>query len=184
MNYYRLGLAINSASVKPTRYQQGSEIQVGILPGYISVGEVLDEMKLLTGEIRSYGKELFDATGDRNLDDPLTNWYVKRWTSFATRWDNFYSENQGFWDRFVSTDRIYNLTQQFRKEMIEMREIAEEKGMRWGSADPRSPLAAPGGLTGSLSKTASSLLWTILKFSLIGGVVFLAFMYLSKKIGS
>ena len=150
MSYYRAG--ISSQKSLSRNYRDG--IVVGLLPGFVGTDDAKRELALLNGEVASANKELYDFTGNATLADPLNAWFVKGgWQQFYKRWQSFYSDNKGFWDRFWSPKDIFNKTQDFRREYIALREFAESNlGMTWGSVAPRGPLETPS-ITGDLASS-------------------------------
>jgi hypothetical protein len=134
MSYYSAGLASAKSELHaramvrhfiPSKYKQGITVGLIIAP---NTDEVLNEMNELNADIASTGKQLFDKMEGLNRDDPLVKWFVDGpWGNFVVKWKDFYSDNKGFWSRFISTTGIYNSTQDFRKEFLGMRDIAESK---------------------------------------------------------
>lgn len=192
MGYYNLGLvATLPAPSKPSLYQQG--IVVGLIPGYASMGETLRVMNLLDGEIKAASSEMFlakvSSPSTREADPEFAAFYLGPWSDFVARWSKFREGNSGKWARFVDTNDIYNRTQQFRKEYIGFREKAEEMGYNWQSPEPMAPESEKHGLlregkdaTKDLGAGIEKILWAVAKFTLIGGALFLAFMFISQFI--
>lgn len=167
-SYYRAGaLAVRPS---PSRYT------IGLLPGFVGTDDAKRELSLLNNEIEGAGRELFDFTGDNPLTDPLTSWYARGgWQQFYKRWMNFYRENKGWWDRFISPGEIFRRTQDFRREYIALRDHAETLGMEWGSVQPRAALESPS-VTGDLARAFGineALKYIAIGLLLVGGFIVL-----------
>lgn len=175
------------------RHAHHDDVEVGLLPGYASMGETRRAMDLLDGEIKATSSEMFlrkvTDPAMREADPDFTAFYLGPWGDFVGRWSTFYDANKGRWPRFVDTNDIYNRTQQFRKEFISFRDQAEALGFEWRSPAPLAPDGEKHGLLGAGSKALDrsltgieALLWSIVKFSLIGGAIFLAFIFAHQKL--
>ena len=174
---------------------QGDVIGFSIIPGYVSTSEALQAMQLLDGEIKAANNEMFlrkvSDAAERDADPKFEAFFLGPWSDFIGRWSTFYDANKGLWDRFIEPNDIYNRTQQFRKTYIDFRAQAESLGFDWQSPAPMAPESEKHGLLDASGKAVNrvgggleDMLWTIVKFTLIGGAILLAVVFIGQKLGS
>lgn len=187
MSFYQLGLSVAS-SPKPTLYQQG--VAIGgfqFWRGIKTPGMIRDEIERIMGEWIATERDLslelnqrgaYPATGlqDRPADVlPLLNWMnVTFWPAYRNM-EGFRNRHQGWFSTWWGD--TWDDAQTYQKQLIELRKRAREVG--FGLTSSIEPVIQP---ESSLVGGISSLLWTLVKFSLMGAVIFLAFMFISQRI--
>ncbi len=128
MSLYQMGLdaGLSQAGL--------SQAEVGLILAP-NTDEVLEEMLSLDADVKTASREIFAAVGNKGLDDPLANFFVKgAWHDFVAKWDGFFAGNKSFARRFISTSGIYNKTQDFRREFLGLRKNAEGLGVKFVSS--------------------------------------------------
>lgn len=183
MNYYQLGLAVDQAPLRDREHVAGIQVWRGVkTPEMIrsEIERILNEWIVTGKDLKSqlnrrgaYPADLSDRPDDVI---PLVEWYRDVWTPS-------YIEMEGFRNRHQSwTSNIWGDTwddaQTFQRQLIALRKKAREVGFDLQTSP--EPIEQP---DNSLSSGLSSLFWTIIKFSIIGGAVYLAFLFLSNKAG-
>ena len=194
MSLYKLGLSIDRTStVQLTSYQKGliTDERVGgfqFWRGVKTPSMIRDEIERILNEWITTGKDLIsqlkregaypDNLADRPDDViPLVEWYRDVWTPAYIEMEAFRNRHQS-WRANLWGD-TWDDAQTFQRQLIALRKKAREMGFALKTSP--EPVEQP---DNSLSAGLSALFWTIIKFSLIGGALYLAFLFLSKKIGA
>jgi len=189
MSYYSAGLAVQSRKPSaPTAYHRGLYgDQVGgfaFWRGLKTPGMIREEVNRINAEVTATGSDLFQELNRKgafppDLKDrpasvlPLARFFEIAWSPFVQTWGAFVANHQG-WTSNIWGD-TWDETQTFQAQLDALRQQAKKVGFDLSST--------PEIVKQPDTNIFSGLVWTILKISLIGGAILLAFMYLSKRIG-
>lgn len=160
-----------------------SSVVVGLLPGYANMSETLRAMKKLRSEIKASDREMLlssvSSSEQRENNPDLARFWLGPWSEFVGRFEKFYSDNSGWWDRFLDPNDIFNQAQKFRQELIDFRSKASDLGFGWSSPDPVGPDQEQRGLIDAggrginrVGRGFEDLLWKVAKFALVGVGIF------------
>jgi hypothetical protein len=195
MSFYKQGLALQTTpkASAPTAYQRGLYgDQVGgfaFWRGIKTPGMIRDEVNRIHAEWISTGSDLINELERKGAYPsdlskrpasvlPLVQWYDTAWGPIYRQWENFMNNHQS-WTSNIWGD-TWDDIQTWQTTLKKMRSEAKKAGYDLtASVEPVKTEAD----AGSLSSGLQSLMWTILKITLIGGVVFIIFMYISKRLG-
>ena len=192
MSYYQMGLAVPNQVARPSLYRQGATVgeRVGgfqFWRGVKTPSMIRGEIDRILAEFVSTGKDLraeLEKLGGYPEDladrpesvEPFLRFYRDVWSPYYQSFEAFRNTHQGTWNNLWGD--AWDEAQVFQAGLIKIRAKAREVGFRLKLSV--EPVTQP---DDSLAAGIQALLWTILKFTVIGGAVFLLFLFISKKIG-
>lgn len=195
MSLYRLGLTVDrSSTIQLTPYQKGlrADDKIGgfqIWRGVKTPAMIRDEIERIHAEWLATSKDItreveaaggYPETGLQDRPDsaePYVRFYADVWSPAYQGWEAFRNSHQS-WTSNLWGD-TWDEAQVWQEALIKIRDKARKVGYKL--AYSMEPVKQP---DDSLTSGIQALLWTILKFSIIGGAVFLLFLFISKKIGA
>lgn len=143
-------------------------------------GDARSIIEMVDGDITAFGKELHDevvnSPGYPHSDPrpPLEAFFGSVWSPFVQNWEAWKAKNDGWWTNFWAPQS--HEAEQYREQLITLREEASKLGMVIASPEPGKP---PPGLvesvTGGVASLLKSLIWV--------GVSVLGFILLLRWIG-
>jgi len=190
-NFYKLGLSVDRTStIQLTPYQREEKIGgFQFWRGIKTPSMIRDEIERIHAEWLSTSKditrEVYTAGYPADQENPLVRFFADAWSPSYQAWEAFRNSHQSFTSNLWGD--TWDEAQVFQRKLESVRKKAREVGykLRYSDEPVRQPddsLSA--GIKGILwSAGIKEILWTILKFSLIGGLLYLGFLFLSNKIG-
>jgi hypothetical protein len=185
-NFYKLGLSVDRTStLQLSPYRRGlSEEKIGgfqVWRGIKTPSMIRDEIERIHAEWLATSKDITRevyATGyPGDPENPLARFFADVWTPSYQTWEAFRNTHQS-WTSNLWGD-TWDEAQTYQRKLESVRKKAREVGYKLKFSD--EPVRQP---DDSLTAGIKEILWTILKFSIIGGALFLLFLFISKKIGA